>query len=184
VPDGDVGHFNNDGKVACMTTKQKIVPNKYSVIPRVLIIPFDSQGRVLLLKGASTKKIWPNLWNGPGGHLEAGESPLEAAKREMKEETGLEASKWTHCAEVIIDTSKDEGIVVWVFKASEMTGELKASVEGELVWLTFDEALQLNLVEDLYTLLPMVANFAETDKPIWGRYSYDSNDQLIMRFSR
>lgn len=167
-----------------VTSKQKTVPGKYTVIPRVLIFPFDTQGEVLLLKGASTKKIWAALWNGPGGHVEAGETPLEAARRELKEETGLDGSKWTLCAEVMIDAGKDQGIAVWVFKASEMTGEVRASIEGEPAWLSVDQALQLDLVEDLYTLLPIVADFKDNDKPLWGRYSYDADDQLIMRFNR
>lgn len=167
-----------------MTNKQKTVPGKYTVIPRVLVFPFDTQGKVLLIKGSSTKKIWADLWNGPGGHVEAGETPIEAATRELKEETGLEGSKWTLCAELMINVSNEQGIAVWVFKTSEMTGELKGSIEGEPSWLTIDSALQLDLVEDLYTLLPIVANFQDNQKPLWGRYSYDAADQLIMHFGR
>ena len=167
-----------------MTSKQKTVPGKYTVIPRVLIFPFDRQGKVLLIKGASTKKIWADLWNGPGGHVEAGETPLIAGKRELKEETGLEAQNWILCAEVMIDTGNDQGIAVWVFRTSDLTGEVRASIEGEPAWFSMDEALQLDLVEDLYTILPIAADFQEFERPLWGRYSYDANDQLIMRLSR
>ena len=167
-----------------MTDKQKTVLGKYTLIPRVLVFPFDAQGRVLLIKGAANKKIWAGVWNGPGGHLEVGETPLEAARRELKEETGLEASKWTLAAEVVIDTSRVQGIVFWVFKAEQLAGDLVASEEGEPTWLSLEEALHFELVEDLYALLPIVADFSETQEPIWGRYAYDSNDQLIMRFSR
>ncbi|MFZ5391164.1 MAG: NUDIX domain-containing protein [Patescibacteria group bacterium] len=44
-------------------------------------------GRVLLGKKASGPK--KGQWNIPGGFLEAGEHPLQGAKREVKEETGL-----------------------------------------------------------------------------------------------
>ena len=43
------------------------------------------QGQVLLLMHPKLKK-----WLPPGGHVEENESPPEAAKREVKEETGLE----------------------------------------------------------------------------------------------
>ncbi len=33
-----------------------------------------------------------NIWIGPGGHIDAGEDPNEAALREVKEETGLEVT--------------------------------------------------------------------------------------------
>ena len=46
-----------------MTDKQKTVPGKYTLIPRVLVFPFDLEGKVLLLKGASSKKIWADVWN-------------------------------------------------------------------------------------------------------------------------
>ena len=47
-------------------------------------IIFDEQGRVLLCHRRDH-----DLWNLPGGALEAGESPLDGLKREVKEETGL-----------------------------------------------------------------------------------------------
>ncbi|MDE2143958.1 MAG: NUDIX domain-containing protein, partial [Elusimicrobia bacterium] len=44
------------------------------------------EGKVLLIKH---KKL--GLWLAPGGHIDEGETPDEAALRELKEETGLEA---------------------------------------------------------------------------------------------
>ncbi len=158
--------------------------DKYVLIPRVLVFPVDEQGRVLLLKGAADKKIWANVWNGPGGHLEAGESPPQAARRELKEETGLTANRLIHCAQVVVDTGSCPGIIFFVFKAKQISGELRSSAEGELAWFTQNQALKLDLVEDLYTLLPLVMRHSPNTKPFWGHYSYDSSDQLIMRFSR
>lgn len=163
---------------------QGISRERYSLIPRVLIFPVDDKGRVLLLKGASNKKIWANLWNGPGGHLEGGESVLEAARRELLEETGLSTEKLIHCAQIVVDTGSNPGIIFFVFKAKRLSGELRASIEGGLGWFTQNQALTLNLVEDLYTLLPLVMRHRANEKPIWGQYSYDENNQLIMRFHK
>lgn len=51
------------------------------------IIVKDEQDRVLLVKAH-----YKNYWSFPGGWIEAGQTPVEAAIRELKEETGLEVS--------------------------------------------------------------------------------------------
>ena len=163
---------------------QGVSQERYALIPRVLLFPVDEKGHVLLLKGASNKKIWANLWNGPGGHVEVGESVLEAANRELLEETGLTAGRLIHCAQIVVDTGNSPGIVFFVFKAKHLSGELQGSVEGDLAWFTLTQALRQDLVEDLYTLLPQVMRHRANEKPFWGHYSYDENDQLVMRFSR
>ncbi len=48
-----------------------------------------NEGRVLLLMRSATAEDQPNTWGFPAGHIEAGESPLEAALRESQEEVGF-----------------------------------------------------------------------------------------------
>lgn len=48
---------------------------------------------VLLIKRAGGANT--GLWSAPGGHLATGETPLEAAHRELREETGLTATSLT-----------------------------------------------------------------------------------------
>ena len=156
---------------------------RYMVIPRVLVFPFDTTNKVLLLKGAPDKRIWADLWNGIGGHVEAGESVLDAARRELLEESGLTAASWILCGQVSVDTGSKAGISFFVFRAEQLSGELIESAEGSLRWFTLKELSQFPLVEDLPILLGKAARTQAGRQPFWGVYRYDANDQLVMSFS-
>jgi len=65
--------------------------DRYKAVPRTLC--FITHGdEVLLLRGAHTKRIWPDKYNGVGGHVEADEDIYTSAMREMCEETGLDVA--------------------------------------------------------------------------------------------
>ena len=59
----------------------------------VAILPILSGDRVLLVK-QYRHPIGDLLWEIPAGLIDPGESPLVAAKRELREETGYEAEEW------------------------------------------------------------------------------------------
>ena len=83
---------------------QGVTSDRYMIIPRVAI--FLRRGdSYLLLKGAPTKRLWANQYNGLGGHVERGEDVLSAAKRELKEETELTAELWL-CGTLIVEFSE------------------------------------------------------------------------------
>lgn len=57
---------------------------------RVLLV--DAAGRVLLLHGRDPARPSEQYWFTPGGGIEPGETPVQAAARELHEETGLAAT--------------------------------------------------------------------------------------------
>lgn len=60
-----------------------------------LVAVFNDNGEVLLLKRPNGVHQG-GLWSFPGGKVEGDEMPLDAAVRELKEETGLSAKLWRH----------------------------------------------------------------------------------------
>lgn len=48
----------------------------------------EEDGRILLVKESQKKRIDAGKWNQPAGWIEVGESPIEAVKKEVEEETG------------------------------------------------------------------------------------------------
>ena len=59
------------------------------------IIPVTDDGDVVMIK-QFRKPIESTIWEVPAGKLDPGETPLEAAKRELEEETGLRAENYEY----------------------------------------------------------------------------------------
>jgi ADP-ribose pyrophosphatase YjhB (NUDIX family) len=75
-----------DGKASC--PKCGLTHYAHSA-PTASALPEDGEGRVLLARRAIEPE--KGKWDVVGGFLEEGEHPLDALRREIREETGLEA---------------------------------------------------------------------------------------------
>ena len=93
---------------------------------------------------------------------------LSAARREVQEETGLTCDNMWLCAVVNIDTGQDLGISMHVFRGESEEGQTIDSDEGTLEWVDKDAALELDLVEDIPTLLPKALAVEPGDGPLWA----------------
>ena len=102
-------------------------------------------------------------WSGyafPGGHIEEGESLAESVIREVYEETGLTIAAPKLVA--VKDWEPDEGgrYIVFCYKATEFTGQLRSSEEGEVSWV---EKAQLEKLDLSYDMLPLLEVMEDPD---------------------
>lgn len=163
---------------------QGIDPNRYLITPRTLIFIFNQEDQVLLLHGAVNKRLWAGLYNGIGGHVEAGEDIMEAALRELSEEAGIDEISLHYCGQIMIDVEPGMGVGVFLFQGAVADQALQGSEEGDLVWVDLDAVDQLPLVEDLPDLIPRIAAYQPGDPFLIGKYIYDTQGKLQILFRR
>ena len=156
--------------------------NRWLTIPRTLCFVLNGSD-VLLMKRAPHKRVFPNQYNGVGGHIERDEDPLTSAKREILEETGLTVVNLQLRAVYNIDANASTGIVLFVFTAESDNREVIANDEGTLHWIPQQEVTQYDLVEDLPIILPRVLSMGKSDSPLFVYVSYDQQDHIQMRFA-
>ena len=114
----------------------------------VSIVIHDEQGRVLL--GLRAGKHGAGTWGLPGGAIEPGEDPIEAARRELEEETGLRPTIMRRCFVPYASAVFEDG-QQWVTLFFEAPGdtEIKVQVQerslegiprepGQQLFLSFD----------------------------------------------
>ncbi|MCI6737386.1 MAG: 8-oxo-dGTP diphosphatase [Intestinibacter sp.] len=97
-------------------------------------------------------------WKGytlPGGHIESGESIVDAVIREMKEETGLIIKNPKLCG-VKQFPIKGGRYIVFLFKTDEYDGDVISSKEGEMHWVKKEDLSKLDLVNNFIELLQVI----------------------------
>lgn len=155
---------------------------RFTVIPRTLVF-IRRDAYVLLLRGSSQKRIWANKYNGIGGHVEHDEDVYSAALREIREETGLDVENLRLVGLINIDGDQPTGIMLFVFTAQSRSGDPIPTEEGTPEWIARDQLAQIDLVEDLPTILPRALDLPPNAPPFFAHYHYDKQERLIIRFN-
>ena len=107
----------------------------YTVFPSVLCL-LRHEDAVLLIEGAAPKR-WAGKLNGVGGAIKPGEHPVQAAAREIREETGLALAAEDLRVKGVIHSQNFYGSdkLILIVLADAPHRRVRAGREGRLRWV-------------------------------------------------
>ncbi len=106
------------------------------------------QGKVLMHRRSKNKKHFPGFLIGPGGHINEGENAVDAACRELEEETGITVHPSSLRLKYVGINHHVDTHSVWVnwcflSEAANIGGKLRQSDEGISEWVDSTELIKL-----------------------------------------
>ena len=121
------------------------------------------------------KKDWKG-YTLPGGHIEPGESIVDAVVREMKEETGLTIKSPRLCG---VKQFPIEGgrYIVFLFETDQFEGKIVDSDEGKMHWIKISELSNVNLVNDFEELIEVMMSDILTE----FQYVVENDEWIVVK---
>lgn len=106
------------------------------------VVAFNDKGQIALVRQfrIAMGRFMLEL---PAGKLDKGEDPLAAAKRELAEETGLQATNWEKLGEYISSPGFCDEVIHLYQAMGESAGDqhLDEDEMVDVLWISFDEAV-------------------------------------------
>lgn len=108
------------------------------------VIPLDDEFNIYLV-GQYRFPLDQYSWEIPEGAAQMEEDPLQAAKRELIEETGLAANEWTHLLRMHLSNSvTDELAIVFLARGLEQHGAMPEETESLTIKkISFEQAYKM-----------------------------------------
>lgn len=104
--------------------------------------------RVLLCHRHPNRRWYPDVWDVPGGHIEVGETPADAARRELREELGVEILIESEQPFRVYEPKSDLTLHAWVVtKWSGEVANLAPDEHDDVAWFSVDELGPLKLAD-------------------------------------
>lgn len=126
-----------------------------------------------VLLGYKKRGFGAGRWNGFGGKIEEGEGIIEAAKRELLEECGLEATNMAPHGQILFSFENEaREMEVHLFRVGEFSGNEIETEEMRPQWFSANELPYDKMWSDDRHWLPLVL----AGNKINARFHFDSSD--------
>ncbi len=146
-------------------------------LTNMVMVEDKKSGKVLVQERL---KSWTGL-SFPGGHVEPGESFVDSAIREIKEETGLDISNLKSCGVIHWShKTRRDRYIVFLYKTTDFSGELlDATDEGSVFWISPDELKNRKLSNNFERYIPMF--ISDEYSEAFGEWCENEPDILIYK---
>jgi len=129
-------------------------------------------GQILLIE--KKRGLGAGKMNGPGGKIEPGETPLEAAIRETQEELHVTPHAPRKLGELMFSMSDSPDIMCHVYRADDFTGIPTETDEAVPAWTNLDAIPYPQMWEDDRHWLPLVIG----EQTFRGRFVFEGEKML------
>ena len=143
--------------MATIEERKQIEAWRNSIRELTTLTYIESGDCYLLLHRVKEKKdLNEGKWIGVGGHLEPGETHIQALKREVLEETGLKVKKYQYLGYIDFLNDQYPPERMYLSKVTAFEGELIDCNEGELAWVKKSDMMSLPMWEGDKYFLPLL----------------------------
>ena len=140
------GRVHNEGMSETAPIPSGRHPGQHQIVAALLL----RADTVLLCHRSSSRRWYPDVWDLPGGHVEANEAPGDALVREIQEELGVTLSV-PLAGHSFSRATDDFEMRVWTSRGWSGTPTNCAPHEhDEIGWFTEREARSMRLADDAY----------------------------------
>ena len=146
--------------------------NRWVPEKRATLLFVIRDGEILLIhkkRGLGAGKI-----NGPGGHLEPGETPHQCAVREVQEELCITPTGVQACGELSFQFTDGFSLHGYVFTASACEGEPQETAEAIPRWTRLDAIPYEKMWADDRLWIPLMLRGAQFE----GQFLFDGDELL------
>lgn len=137
-------------------------------MPDIAMGVLSQNGTVLLAKRSSKRRVHPDRWSLPGGHIEDGEDAETAMRRELMEEIGVTPQRWQFAGKFVSEDPPEASVTFHVYRIDQWHGypRLVDDEHTELRWFGV-ATIECDVELAPPQLGQMLANLAsrETGKP-------------------